>query len=66
MEQQTSDGTIICEELRFNKKQGYSNSLEKTPMLERLRVEEEGDDRRWDGWMASLTQWTWVWANSRR
>ena len=26
----------------------------------------EGDDRGWDGWMASLTQWTWVWANSRR
>ena len=26
----------------------------------------EGDDREWDGWMASLTQWTWVWANSRR
>ena len=25
----------------------------------------EGDDRGWDGWMASLTQWTWVWANSR-
>ena len=24
----------------------------------------EGDDRRWDGWMASLTQWTWVWVNS--
>ena len=24
----------------------------------------EGDDRGWDGWMASLTQWTWVWANS--
>ena len=23
----------------------------------------EGDDRGWDGWMASLTQWTWVWAN---
>ena len=22
----------------------------------------EGNDRRWDGWMASLTQWTWVWA----
>ena len=46
MEQQTSDGRITCEEIRFNKKQGYSNSLEKTPMLERLRVEEEGDDRR--------------------
>ena len=26
----------------------------------------EGGDREWDGWMASLTQWTWVWANSMR
>ena len=25
----------------------------------------EGDDREWDGQMASLTQWTWVWVNSR-
>ena len=24
----------------------------------------EWDDRGWDGWMASLTQWTWVWASS--
>ena len=24
----------------------------------------EGDDRGWDGWMASLTQWTWIWVNS--
>ena len=24
----------------------------------------EGDDRGWDGWMASLTWWTWVWASS--
>ena len=24
----------------------------------------EGDDRGWGGWMASLTQWTWVWLNS--
>ena len=31
---------------------------------ERLRAG-EGDDRGWDGWMASLTQWTWVWASSR-
>ena len=23
----------------------------------------EGDDRGWDGWMASLTQWTWVWTS---
>ena len=26
----------------------------------------KGDDRRWDGWMASPTWWTWVWVNSRR
>ena len=31
---------------------------------ERLRAGGEGDDRRWDGWMASSTQWTWVWVDS--
>ena len=31
---------------------------------ERLRTGGEGDDRGWDGWMASLTQWTWVWVDS--
>ena len=42
--------------------------LEKTLILEKI----EGRRRRgwqrmrwWDGWMASLTQWTWVWANSK-
>ena len=29
---------------------------------ERLKAEGEGDDRGWDVWIASLTQWTWVWA----
>ena len=33
---------------------------------ERLKAGGEGDDRGWDDWMASLTQWTWVWANSGR
>ena len=32
---------------------------------ERLKMEGEGDDRGWDGWMASPTQWTWVWVISR-
>ena len=33
---------------------------------ERLKVEGEGDDRGWwDGWVASPTQWTWVWVDSR-
>ena len=34
-----------------------TDSLEKTLMLERLKAREEGDDRGWDGWMASPTQW---------
>ena len=32
---------------------------------EGLRAGGEGDDRGWDGWMASPTGWTWVWVNSR-
>ena len=32
---------------------------------ERLKAGGEGDDRGWDGWMASPTQWTWVWVSSR-
>ena len=35
-------------------------------MLERLKAGWEGDDRGWDGWMASLTRWTWVWVGSGR
>ena len=31
---------------------------------ERLKAGGEGDDREWDGWMASLTRWTWVWVAS--
>ena len=34
------------------------------PTLQGLRAQGEGDDRGWDSWMASLTQWTWVWVNS--
>ena len=40
------------------------DSLEKTLMLERLKAGEEGDNRRWDDWMASLTPCTWVWVSS--
>ena len=31
---------------------------------ERLKTGGEGDDREWNGWMASPTRWTWVWASS--
>ena len=36
----------------------------KTLMLQGLGAGGEGNDRGWDGWMASLTRWTWVWVNS--
>ena len=39
-----------------------TDSLEKT---QRLKEGGEGDKRGWDGWMASLTRWKWVWASSR-
>ena len=45
-----------CEEL---------TDLKRPQCWERLTARGEGDDRGWDGWMASLTQWTWVWVNSR-
>ena len=31
---------------------------------ERLKAGREGDNKGWDGWMASPIQWTWVWASS--
>ena len=47
-----------CEELTHLK---TPNAWKDPPLL--LRAGGEGDDRGWDGWMASLTQWTWVWVN---
>ena len=41
-----------------------TDSIVKTLMLRRLKVGGEGDDRGWDGYMASLNQWAWVWVNS--
>ena len=31
---------------------------------ERVKAGGKGDDRGWNGWMASPTRWTWVWVNS--
>ena len=39
--------------------------LKKPWCWERLREGGEGNNREWDGYMASPTQWTWVWVNSR-
>ena len=41
-----------------------TDSLEQTLIWERLKAGGEGDDRRWHGWMASSTQWAWVWVSS--
>ena len=41
-----------------------TDSFEKILMLGKIEGGGEGDDRSWDGWMASLTQRTWVWVNS--
>ena len=43
-----------------------TDSLERPWCWERLKAKGEGEDNRgWDGWMASATQWTWVWVKSR-
>ena len=41
-----------------------ADSLKRLWCWERLRDGGEGDDRGWDGWMASPTQWAWVWVDS--
>ena len=41
------------------------DSLERPWCWKWLEAGGEGDDRGWDGWMASLTPWTWVWVDSR-
>ena len=41
-----------------------TDSLEKTLMLGKIEGRRRGDNRGWDGWMASLTCGTWIWAGS--
>ena len=43
-----------CEELTH---------LKRPQCWERLRAGGKGDNKGWDGWMASPTQWTWVWVD---
>ena len=48
-------GHLGCEELTH---------LKRPWCCEGLKAGGEEDNRGWDGWMASLTQWAWVWVNS--
>jgi len=43
---------------------GRTDSLKRPWCWKRLKAGGEGNDRGWDGWMASPTQWTWIWVNS--
>ena len=43
-----------------------ADSLKKTLMLVKTEQKRRRANRGWDGWIASLTQWTWVWTNSGR
>ena len=55
---------VEAETLIFGHLMWRTDSFEKTLKLGKdWRQEEKG--RGWDGWMASPTQWTWVWINSR-
>ena len=42
-----------------------ADSFEKTLILGKIEGRRRRGQRGWDGWMASPTQWTWVWVNSR-
>ena len=55
VEAETNTLATWCKELTHLKRLLY---------WERLKAGGEGDNRGWDGWMASLTQWTWIWVNS--
>ena len=43
-----------------------ANSLEKTLMLRKIEDRRRGGGSEWDDWMVSPTQWTWIWASSKR
>ena len=51
----TNNLATWCEEL---------TQLKRLWCWERLKVGGEGDDKGWDGWMASPTQWIWIWVSS--
>ena len=63
----TLEGLMLKRQLQyFGHLMWKASSLEKTLMLGKTDGRRRRGDRRWDGWMASCTQWTWIWANSGR
>ena len=71
IQKEISPGSSLEEMMLMLKLQYFSHltrrvdSLEKTLMLGvMLGAGGQGNNRGWDGWVASLTRWTWVWVNS--
>ena len=59
------EGLMLKPKLQyFGHLMGRTESMEKTLMLGKIGAGGKGDDRGWDGWMASQTQWTWIWVSS--
>ena len=61
------EGLMLKLELQyFGHLMWKSDSLEKSLMLGKTEIKSEGSAEGWEGWMASPTQWVWVWTNSRK
>ena len=74
--EKTLESPLDCKEIQPVHSESWNSStlatsceelthLKRPWCWERLRAGGEGDDRGWDVWMASPTQWTWVWVDSR-
>ena len=62
----SSEGLMLKLKLQyFGHLMQRADSLKRPWCWEWLKAGEEGDYRGWDVWMASPTQWTWVWASLR-
>ena len=57
------EGLMLKLKLQYFVHLRQTDSLEKTLMLGKIEGRRRRGRQRWDGWMASLTWWTWVWAN---
>ena len=59
------EGLMLKLKLQYSSHLMQSADYFKRPWCrERLKAAGEGDNRGWDGWMASPTQWTWIWVDS--
>ena len=60
------EGLLLKLKLQYFGQIWKADSLEKTLMLGKTEDRRRRGDRGWDGWMASPTRWTWIWANCGR